>query len=715
MDRDPFPSMSRRGEVVLQLNEAQWEAVSTVEGPLLILAGAGSGKTRTLTERIVYLLERGLAQPEEILAITFTNKAAQEMRRRVELRLAGRVRDLWIMTFHRASLEILRREIERLGYRTDFVVYDTQDQLAVVRQALRAENVSEERFAPRDLLWRISRLKNELKEPTAIGEGFADDVLRRVFERYQAFLREQNAVDFDDLIGLTVRLFETEPEVLARYQERFRFVHVDEYQDTNMAQYRWLRLLTERHRNLAVVGDPDQSIYGWRGADIRNILEFERDFPGARTVILDRNYRSTRRILAAANAVVRENRQRLDKELWTDGPEGRPIVYVETEDGRREAEWVAEEVLHLVARGRSLRDMAVLVRTNAQTRPLEEAFLRHRIPYLLVGGIRFYERAEVKDVLAYLRLLVRPDDEVAFLRAVSAPRRGVGEATIQLLREEADRRGLSLYRAIPFYRGRGQTVFQAFYDQLESWKSISSLARLVEVVREQSGLKAQWQAEGVEICQQRLDNVKALEERAREAELEGDDLSTFLDRVALLSDVDEIREGEDALLLLTIHAAKGLEFPVVFLPGLEEGILPHARAMAEDRDVEEERRLAYVAMTRAKEELYLLRAERRLVGGAYQPTLVSRFLKAIPRHLLEERRGHGDPPRIHGVSLAWRGNERGTAIDEFQVGEKVIHPVFGYGVVVMKAGAGPDQELKIAFEGRGIKDILPRYAALRRA
>jgi DNA helicase-2/ATP-dependent DNA helicase PcrA len=685
----------------VELNEAQLEAVRTVEGPLLILAGAGSGKTRTLTERVAHLLAAGYARPSEVLAITFTNKAADEMKARIAARVGAAASSMWVMTFHRASVEILRREAHLLGYPNRFAIYDTQDQLALMRQVVRELNLDEKRYPPQQMLWQVSRRKNDLVAPEEVTGGFFEERLAAIYRRYQERLRAAGAVDFDDLIGLVVELFRRFPDVLERYQERFRYIHVDEYQDTNVAQYHWVRLLAARHRNLAVVGDPDQAIYGWRGADIRNILEFERDFPGARVIVLDRNYRSTRRILAAANHVVRQNRGRVEKELWTDGPEGRPLSLVVTEDDRLEAEEVARLVLAERQAGRRYGDVAVLVRMNAQTRLIEEAFVRRDIPYRLIGGVRFYERAEVKDVLAYLRVMVNPGDRVALERALMTPRRGIGERTLEALAERAQELGLTPYEAIPHYSGRGKEALAAFHELVEALRSSAlPLGRMVEELVVRSGLRAMWDELPPVEREARLANVEAFLDKVREAEAEGDDLATLLDRVALLTDADEVKEGGDAVLVMTMHAAKGLEFPVVILPGLEEGTLPHARALYEEDELEEERRLFYVALTRAREVLHLLRAERRMTHGEVEARRPSRFLADIPPSLFAERRADPAP---------------GAALAEVGLGERVVHPVFGPGLVVAKAGEGADAEVQVAFEGKGVKRLVVRYANLRRA
>lgn len=697
----------------MNLNDAQEEAVRHRGAPLLIVAGAGSGKTRALTERIVGLVDSGEVGPEEILAITFTNKAAREMRERVLLRLGPRGRNMWLMTFHRASIEILRRDIDRLGYPKNFTVYDQADQLAVVRLVVRRLGLDEKRFPPSSLLHRISALKNEGEGPTELRAqgGFFEDRLAAVMEGYNERLASQGALDFDDLIGKTCELLEHFEDVRERWQRRFKHVLVDEYQDTNPAQYRWLRLIAGGGAEVAVVGDPDQSIYGWRGADIRNILEFEKDFPGAHVVILDRNYRSTKTILEAANAVIRMKPTGHPKELWTEGADGEPISRIETVDDRAEADAVAEEITSLIEGGRRPDDIAVLFRTNAQTRSLEEALIRARIPYRVLAGVRFYERAEVKDILAYARLVLNPRDEMALRRIINVPKRGIGDKTVEKLIGSGLLSDGLLDAAAASLGGAAGAKVQAFAKLLGELRG-EALAMLpasaVKHIAEASGIIPSLRAEGTDEALGRIENIDALIARAKEAEEEGDDLEGFLSRVALVSDIDEADAGEGTVVLMTLHAAKGLEFGCVFLVGLEEGLLPHSRSLYEERQLDEERRLFYVGITRAKDRLYLTRAMRRMIWGEAQPTMPSRFLEEIPGELLVDWKAPKRGP------VAPSGRPGTPSAIGLRLGDRVHHATFGRGTVISRRGEGEDELVQVAFDGRGVKTLSLRLAGLLR-
>ena len=719
------------------LNEAQREAVSHGEGPLLILAGAGSGKTRALTERLAFLIESGQARPSEILAITFTNKAAQEMRERVARRVPGAADRLWIMTFHQASARILRREAERIGFPRDFAIYDTQDQLQVLREVLRRLNLDEKRYPPAGVLHRISQAKNELWDPERLrtSGGFHEEQIAKVYAAYQARLGELGAFDFDDLIGRVVELLEGDAEVRLHWQERFHHLLVDEYQDTNLAQYRWVRALAGERQNLAVVGDPDQSIYGWRGADIRNILEFEKDFPQAKVVLLTENYRSTGRILAAANALIRPNRLRREKELWSSLGEGDPIRLSVSEDDWQESELVAGRIEDLRRAGKPLSEIAVLYRTNAQSRSHEEALIRHAVPYRLVGGLRFYERLEIKDMLAYLRLVHSGRDDLAFRRALSAPKRGLGPQTLQRIEEVAAHERLSLYAAadlvrqeLPQRKGQQLEGFLGLIAEMQAAREEWPLSRLVAESAERSGYLPALRREGTIEAQSRIENVEALISRAREAEseaapgvsefgeiAEADALGDFLARVALLSDVDEAEAPTGKVSVMTLHAAKGLEFDVVFLTGLEEGLLPHARAVFEEREMEEERRLFYVGVTRARRELWLTRALRRQRRGETVPSVASRFLSDLPGDLLQEiapKTGQEHLLQPHRPLRAATYLGRPSA--DVGPGDRVRHKQFGEGTVVQVKPTGDDTEVTVAFAGAGLRRLLLRYAGLEK-
>ncbi len=699
----------------MELNPRQQEAVNHRGGPLLIVAGAGSGKTRALTERIVRLVEDGVPAPS-ILAVTFTNKAAREMRKRVEARLGSAAAGIWLMTFHRASVEILRRDIEALGLPSRFSIYDSQDQLTVVRKVLHDLRLDEKRFPATMVLSRISRTKNQglSAEDLRAGGGFFEDRLAEAMTRYQAALLAQAALDFDDLILYVIRLLEEVPAVRQKWQARFRHILVDEYQDTNPPQFRWLSLLAQGGAEVAVVGDPDQSIYGWRGADVRNILEFEHDFPGAKVVVMDQNYRSTKTILDVANQVSASSESPHRKVLWTEGQTGGPIQRAVFADDRLEADAVARKVAELRAGGTPGEEIAVLFRINAQSRSLEEAFLRHGIPYKLVGGVRFYEREEVKNVLAYLRLVANSGDEMALRRVVNVPRRGIGEATVDHLFDQP-----KLENGRPDaskLSGPARARTQAFFDLLDAMAGeIAGLALPDQVrkVAEMSGLLASLQA-AEETA--RVENVEALVDRAAEAALDGDDLFGFLDRVALLSELDQAEEAPDRVTLSTLHAAKGLEFQVVFLVGLEDGLLPHSRALADQAEMDEERRLFYVGVTRAAQQLFLARATRRMLWGQLSLALPSRFWEEVPDDLCGPWLGADQP--IEVPAPAYRrvmtpGGPKPFAAG-VRPGERVVHSVFGAGTVVAVKGDGEDAEIKVAFAERGVKTLIAGFAGLSR-
>lgn len=748
--------------LIAQLNPAQREAVLHTEGPVLILAGAGSGKTRALTYRIAHLILDCGVDPLRILAITFTNKAAGEMKERVAALVGPVARAMWVSTFHSMCVRILRREIDALGYDRNFVIYDEADQTTLVKQAIKELNWDEKRYPAGSALAAISGAKNKLLDPEAFNRQARDyysDRIAQIYRLYQKKLAANNALDFDDLIMLTVRLFRERPDVLAQYQERFRYIHVDEYQDTNHSQYLLVSLLAQKHRNLCVVGDDDQSIYTWRGADIRNILEFERDYPDAKVVKLEQNYRSTKRILAAANHIVRNNASRKEKALWTENEEGDPLIAFEALDERDEAEFVAGEVERLLRAGLSCRDIAVLYRTNAQSRVFEDSFMRHGLPYRIVGGVKFYERKEIKDILAYLRLLIDPADSVSFARAVNVPRRGIGPATVQRLLDYAGAYGVTPCDAIAAcseiegITGRARRELIAFGEALANWRAESASLPVHELlwkIVEGSGYLAELQAERTDEAQMRIDNLKEFYNVAVDFDKASDDktLAAFLSTVSLVTDLDSVDEAADAVILMTLHSAKGLEFPVVFLAGLEEGVFPHARAIADDRGIEEERRLCYVGVTRARRRLYLTWAASRTTFGSVTRGVPSRFLSEIPPELVRgslpgraaarpereyhfadddggggrplgsRRRESPVPPRA-AISWAEAGTPRaqepaGTAAD-FRPGDRVSHQKFGLGTVVAVRGSGGEAVLKVAFAGIGIKELVAKYAGLRRA
>jgi DNA helicase-2/ATP-dependent DNA helicase PcrA len=696
------------------LNPQQRLAVETTEGPVLVLAGAGSGKTRTLTHRIAYLIyERGVP-PERILAFTFTNKAAQEMRERV-VQLAGdRARGVWVGTFHATAARLLRHTFPLLGRDPRFLVYDAEDARTVMRDVVRDLNWDERQWSPQSLLAQISRAKNQCQRPEDVEDGsFLGRRLYEAYRRYQRRLETLNAMDFDDLIMATVQLLEGGGGAQDALASRFDYVLVDEYQDTNHSQYRMIRGLAARTENLCAVGDDDQSIYGWRGADVRNILEFQRDFPDAAVVRLEENYRSTPIILHAANGVVCHNVGRLGKELWTRRSGGHPIEVFEASDEDAEAWWVAQTIHDLVQEGIGLGDVAVLYRTNAQSRALELALSRAGIGYRLVGGARFYERREVKDLIAYLRVVYNPGDDLSLVRIVNTPRRGIGEVALGRLRQYAAERGTTLYAALaeahhvpdlaPPAARAALTLVEAF----EGWRARvgTPLADLVLAVAEESGLAPYWRGEGTHEAEERLANLGELASEARRfEETQGTgDLGDFLGWVALLGDLDQTRDGH-GVWLMTLHSAKGLEFPVVFLTGLEEGVLPHLRSV-EDGDVEEERRLMYVGITRARDRLYMAFARQRTMAGRTVQNAPSRFLGEIPE---ESRR------RARREAVSMTRQAPSAPGQPFRAGEKVRHPRFGWGTVVAQRGSGEDLEVTVAFPGGGVRSLLARYAQLER-
>ncbi|MGH7334274.1 MAG: ATP-dependent helicase [Candidatus Rokuibacteriota bacterium] len=714
------------------LNPPQREAVTAAEGPLLVLAAAGSGKTRVLAHRIAYLIGVKGVDPRQVLAVTFTNKAAGEMARRVEaLLVPAGLRPPLVCTFHAACVRILRRHVRHLGYPSSFTIYDEDDRQALVKECMRVEGLDDRALTPAAVVHRISAAKNQMLSPDDLAttaRGPRDERLAAVYGRYQERLAAAGGLDFDDLLLLTVRLFEEVPEVLAWYQGWWRYVLVDEYQDTNRAQYRIIRLLTGEHRNICCIGDPDQSIYKWRGADVRNILDFEQDYPGTRVIRLEQNYRSTKRILAAAAAVIVNNTARQPKTLWTENEEGeRPALYRAWEE-HEEANFVAQRVLALRGDGCAWSDMAVFYRTNAQSRVLEDALRRGGIPYLIVGGVRFYERKEIKDTLAYLRLIVNPGDDVAFLRAVQEPGRGVGRTTLTRLGGEATREGRALLAQAatpPSDVGgkprRGLEGFAALIGHLRAARAGMGLAAFIAHVLDASGYRAALGQERSSEAEARLENLRELIAAAEDFELaqvarEGsavEVLAGFLDQVALVSDVDELEDGARAVTLMTLHAAKGLEFPVVFLTGMEEGVFPHARSLDVTADIEEERRLCYVGLTRAQKRLFLSFAlHRRLHGG--EPGEASRFLGEIPEDELVFLNARQGGMQARDVTPDLEAEGFGPADDDLplSVGAHVRHASFGEGLVVGVQREGSDTIVTVRFASVGRKRLSLQYAHL---
>jgi DNA helicase-2/ATP-dependent DNA helicase PcrA len=705
------------------LNEPQREAVLHGDGPLLILAGAGSGKTRVLTHRIAHLIYSKRATPGEILAITFTNKAAEEMRTRVEALVGGRARAMWLMTFHSACARMLRADADKLGYTRGFTIYDEADSLRLVKRCIEELDVDPKRFAPRAIKRQISDAKNQLEDAAAYRvkvSSFFEQTAADVYELYEQRIHAMNAMDFDDLLVRCVNLLELYSEVRRRYQQAFRHVLVDEYQDTNRAQYRWLQLLAEEHRNLAVCGDDDQSIYGFRNADIRNILEFEEDFPDAFVVKLEQNYRSTQTILSAANAVVSNNRARKGKTLWSDLGEGDPLHVRELEDEHAEARFVAGEIERLVDEGTSRDEIAVFYRTNAQSRVLEDTMVRYGVGYQVIGGTKFYERAEIKDALAYLTFIANPQDVVSFQRAVGSPRRGVGDTTQGRIVSHANTIGESVWEVaskpeeVPGLGAaavkavdRFMSIMQRLRERAEGGASIGDL--LQETLSE-SGYTDALQAERTIEAEGRLENLEELVNVAREydATAEEPSLEEFLQQIALFSDQDALQDEEGIVTLMTLHNAKGLEFPIVFMIGCEDGVFPHSRSI-ESGDMEEERRLCYVGMTRAKRELYLTYARERALYGARDWNLPSRFLDEIPEELTDAEPAAEQEPSV------WDGGRPATPAQtgaSFELGEDVVHATFGEGVVT---GLEPGGVVVVRFGSDGSeRKLMADYAPLKR-
>jgi ATP-dependent DNA helicase UvrD/PcrA len=707
------------------LNPAQRDAVLHVDGPLLVIAGAGSGKTRVLTHRVAHLIRAHGVKPNEILAITFTNKAAGEMRQRLEHMLGRTARAIWILTFHAACGRILRREAQRIGYRSSFTIYDQADQVRLVKACLEELGRDPKRFTPRGMHSQISNAKNQLIAPDEYlrrVSTFYDQTVGEVYDLYQRKLAASNAVDFDDMLMLVVEIFEQFPDALGHWQHAFRHVLVDEYQDTNHAQYRLLQLLAGEHGNVFAVGDPDQSIYAFRGADIRNILEFERDFAGTRTIALEQNYRSTNAILGAANAVIEHNRDRKPKRLFSDLGQGEPVRVIEVEDEHSEARFVAAEIARLVEEGESASEVAVFYRTNAQSRVLEDVLVRQQIPYQVIGGPRFYERAEVKDTVAYLSVLDNSDDAVSLLRIANRPRRGIGDTSLQRLVARATALEKSLWEAMadPEAAGLGTAAIKAvrsFHTMMQSLQSAAQeleLDELVQAVLQRSGTMGALEAERTIEARGRIENLEELVGVAREYRQERDEptLSGFLQEISLVSDQDTIAQEQSLVTLMTIHNAKGLEYRSVFLIGMEEGIFPHSRSI-EDNEVEEERRLAYVGMTRAMERLTLTHAMARSLYGRRDYNLPSRFLDELPGEIERERlrpsswSGYASPTQQLGSP-----SRDGAEVPSLATGDSVRHGSLGEGVVT-RVEPGGIVTVRFASDGSERKLML-EYAPLEK-
>ncbi len=730
-----------------ELNDAQRDAVSYTEGPLLVVAGAGSGKTRVLTYRIAHILEQKLALPSQILAVTFTNKAAAEVKERLKEIVGPFAENLWVGTFHSTCVQILRRHADRLGYKRHFVIFDTADQQQAIKEVFKELNVDSKNFEPRAVLSSISAAKNEMLDWTTYqsrATDFWEKSVARFYEHYQKRLVANNAMDFDDLLVRTVELFQRHPDVLAEYQERFRYVLVDEYQDTNRVQYVLINLITSAHRNLCVVGDADQSIYRFRGADIRNILDFERDYPDARVVKLEQNYRSTKRILAASNALIENNADRPSKELFTENGEGELIHFYRADDERGEAAYVADELERLRREERhTYQDVTILYRTHAQSRTFEEEFIRRGTPYRIVSGVRFYERKEIKDLLAYLRLIANDDGDLPLRRVINVPRRGIGDTTIGRIDRFAAANGISLMEAmrradeIDELSANYTKKVTEFVDLIESLRMVSesvSLTGLVDKVLHQTGYLRELEADKSVESQARVENLKEFLTVAKEFETQVESsLDAFLDHVALISDVDSYDEGQEMVTMMTLHAAKGLEFPVVFLVGMEDGVFPHSRAIWEPGELEEERRLCYVGMTRAMQRLYLTCARYRTLYGQTNYNEVSRFISEVPPELIRDLESERSAARSAALGLGRTAAPKGAQPlggrtaggplprtgggggATYSAGDRVRHSKFGVGTVVSAQPSGSDTILTVAFPEEGVKKLMAGMAPLEPA
>lgn len=723
------------------LNPEQQAAVRHIEGPLLVFAGAGSGKTRVITYRIANLIMEHGVSPARILAVTFTNKAAEEMKTRLDDLLAGAARGLWVGTFHAICARILRESGQIIDIPPNFLVYDESDQVDTVRQVLRALNMDEKQFTPRSFLYAISRAKEKLISPEEFDRNaydFFDRLVAQVYPRYQEALKAANALDFDDLLLAAIRLFQQQPDVLERYQDRFQYILVDEYQDVNYAQYVLVQQLSGKHRNLCVVGDDDQSVYSFRGAEVELILRFQKDYPDATVIKLERNYRSTQPILDAAYRVVSQNKFRAQKKLWTDREEGMPLTLTRAQDEMEEARLVADYIQRMVMRGeRRYSDFAVLYRTNAQSRAFEDFFMQARIPHRIVGALRFYDRKEIKDLLAYLRLIVNPDDAVSLRRVINVPPRGIGSQTVLQIQQTALLHNKGMWEVIHSEEFIGQLTararksIQAFSDliaDLQQFSETHPVSELTKRVIERSGYLDWLRAEGSTESRDRAENIQEFLSVALQFEETSEDKSllAFLQQSALVSDMDTLGTGGDQVLLMTLHTSKGLEFPVVFLVGLEEGVLPHARSDTPDQ-IEEERRLCYVGMTRAQHELHLLFAQARRSYSGYRWSQPSRFLKAIPQELTvplhqvmfgarwEDKRtgGQGDGKTRREEELQTSTNQEATELT-YLPGQRVRHSKFGMGVVIRTEPAVQgDAYITVMFPGAvGMKTLLASAANL---
>lgn len=734
------------------LNSQQAEAVINTEGPMLIMAGAGSGKTKVLTCRVANLLQKGV-RPYRILAITFTNKAAAEMRERVNNMSGPAAKDVWLFTFHAFCARFLRMEIDKLpGYGGNFAIYDTADSQNLIKQILKEMNLDDKRFQPSGILSRISNAKNALQDAAAFARqagDFYEQKVADIYSRYEQKLQLNNALDFDDLLMLSIKLLQENKEVREKYQDRFDYLLVDEYQDTNHAQYLLTKFLAAKHRNICVVGDADQSIYGWRGADIQNILDFEKDYPDAKVIKLEQNYRSTQIILDAANAVIENNTGRKPKNLWTENKSGADIIYFQAVDERDEARFVIEQLQNLQrTENKKLGDMAILYRTNTQSRIFEEMLIKSGISYNMVGGLKFYERKEIKDIIAYLRVIFNPADSLSLLRIINVPKRGIGDASLAKIQAYAAVNNVSLFEAVS-NAAAIDGLSSRFVSKLDDLAGIifelmnlaneAPVEDLIDRVLRNTGYLEELENERTPQAQSRIDNLHELISVAQEfaASEEENNLENFLAHVALVSDIDDTELGEDAITLMTLHSSKGLEFPVVFLVGMEEGLFPHARTLMDETEIEEERRLCYVGITRAKEKLFLSSTKMRTIYGNTVTYPPSRFLQEIPGRLVktikrqerfsalenfkqvsEKYSARPQKPAStfnpHSFMLQKPAAAAGGTGTRFNTGDRVSHSKWGEGMVVSVKDSPDGQEVKVAFAGAGVRSLLTKYAVLKK-
>lgn len=744
--------MSSKAELLNGMNPRQKEAVLHTDGPLLLMAGAGSGKTRVLTHRIAYLIEEKEVNPWNILAITFTNKAAKEMKERVNAILASGGEDVWVSTFHSMCVRILRRDVDFIGYNRNFTIIDSSEQLTLMKRMLKELNIDPKKYDPRSILGTISQAKNSLQTPQDFAKmqgSYYEEIAAKCYAAYQKELQYNQCMDFDDLIMNTIRLFEEHPDSLTYYQNKFHYIHVDEYQDTNHAQYTLVNLLAGRFRNLCVVGDADQSIYGWRGADMQNILDFEKDYPDAAVILLEQNYRSTKNILSAANQVIENNSNRKPKNLWTENKEGNKITYYRADNERDETRFIVDRMQEEIrSNHRNYGDFAILYRTNAQSRVMEETLLKANIPYKMVGGHKFYDRKEIKDILAYLNVLVNPQDSISFERIVNSPKRGIGPGSIEKLRSFASLHEWPLLEAaqnvdLANIGGKAGQQLGAFGEMIQEVTQMIPYLTVTELTKEvldRSGYLEDLKIQNTLEAQARIENLEEFltvtqefdkqfeQQNEEDADAPEEKLTVFLNDLALVSDIDNLEEDASQVTLMTLHAAKGLEFPVVFLIGLEEGVFPLSRALMEESELEEERRLAYVGITRAEEALYLTNAFSRTLYGRTQYNRPSRFVEEIDQELLEIEGMRPTPKKtpVFAKKTAYSYKQPETAVvpsksatggenNSWKPGDKVKHKKWGLGTVVRVSGTSKDLELDVAFPSQGVKRLLAAFAPIEKA